>query len=167
MGRERPGDGRGRLPSGRFAHLEGAPTVRAATGPIPRIVEVADKYARDKGIPAGRQAQYAKVDEERAGHVAQAYEEMKHNSSDPAVQAAYNVLVRQTIAQYGAFLEAGYQFCFIDINSDVGLAHTESPFNAMRELRADQRMGVFPTNEGFGKLDAGVDDNPLLATTEY
>jgi len=164
---ERAGDGGGRLPSRRFARLEGAPTIRAATGPIPRIVEVADKYARDNGIPAGRQAQYAEVDEQRAERIAQAYEEMEHNPSDPAVQAAYNDLVSQTIAQYEALLNAGYQFYFIDINSDVGLEYAESPFNAMRELRADQRMGVFPTNEGFGTLDAAVDDNPLLATTKY
>tara|TARA_X000001382_G_scaffold21505_1_gene13105 strand:+ start:8213 stop:17179 length:8967 start_codon:yes stop_codon:yes gene_type:complete len=167
VGSERAGDGGRRLPSGRFARLEGSPTVRAATGPIPRIVEVADKYARDNGIPAGRQAQYARVDEERAERIAQAYEEMEHNPSDPAVQAAYNDLVRQTIAQYEALLEAGYQFYFIDINSDVGLEYVESLFNAMRELRADQRMGVFPTDEGFGTLDADVDDNPLLATTKY
>ncbi|MFN7611045.1 MAG: hypothetical protein ACK5QX_08940, partial [bacterium] len=41
------------------------------------------------------------------------------------------------------------------------------PWNAMRDLRANQRMGVFATESGFGSgaTDIDVADNPLLADT--
>lgn len=159
---EQTGDRAGRYSSGSLAPLEGAPTVAGAAGPDPRLVAVAEQYARDNGIRLRRQAAYAKVDPERAARIAAAYEAMPHAPNDPRVKEAYDDLARQTLAQYLALTRAGYTFTFMDPANDP---YQGNPWNAMRDLRANQRMAVFPTEAGFGSSDLDVSNNPLLADT--
>ena len=151
---------------GRFlAPLEGSPRVRGASGPDQRLVDVAEKYARDNGIDLRRQAEYVRVDPDRATRIAEAYDRMENNPSDPKVRVAYEDMIRQTIAQYRALADAGYVFWFIDQNNDDG--YLSSPWNAMRDIRANQSMGVFPTEAGYGSAETEIsqDENPLLADT--
>ena len=155
-------DGEGGAESRGPAPLEGAPNVRGAAGPDPRLVEVARLYAANNGIPLRRQAEYVKVDPERAARIAAAYEAMPHSPTDKRVRAAYEDLIRQTRAQYDALIEAGYEFWFMDPAADP---YAGNPWNAMRDLRASQRMAVFPTEAGFGSSELDVADNPLLADT--
>ena len=157
------GDGRGSDQGRGLAPLEGAP--RNLQGPIPELVAVAERYARDNGIPFGRQAEYAEVDPERAARIAQAYEDMQHAPNDPAVQEAYADLIRQTRAQYDALVEAGYVFTFFDGASDP---YAGNPAAAMRDLRNNKRMAVYGTYDGYGTegITAGaLADNPMLADT--
>lgn len=162
----RPGDGSGRAASGRIAPLEGAPSVPGFHGPDPRLVAVAEQYAKDNGIPLKRQSKYVKVDVVRAERIAQAYDEMEHNPNDPVVKEAYENLIKQTRAQYDALVAAGYSFWFIDLDQQSNLDYVSTPWNAMRDIRANQMMGVFPTIGGFGSDEAvDVSDNPLLADT--
>ena len=145
-----------------LAPLEGAPRVSGATGPDPNLVAVAERYARDNGIPLRRQAAYAKVDEDRASRIAAAYDEMKHAPNDPVVREAYENLIQQTLAQYRALEQDGYQFYFYDETTDP---YDGKPWNAMRDLRANKRMAVFTSLAGFGTEPTDVSDNPLLAET--
>lgn len=160
---EQAGDGAGRGTGASTTPLPGAPVIQGATGPDPRLVAVAEQYARDNGIDLKRQAEYVQVDPERAARIAQAYEEMQHAPNDPAVQEAYQNLIQQTVAQYRALEAAGYKFWFIDPENDP----YKSPFDAMREMRASQTMGVFPTVAGFGSgaTDVDITDNPLMGDT--
>lgn len=160
---EQAGDRGGRRPGAGPAPLPGAPVIEGATGPDPRLVSVAEQYARDNGIDLKRQSEYATVDPERAARIAQAYEEMQHAPNDPAVQEAYQNLIQQTVAQYRALEAAGYRFWFVDPTNDP----YKSPWDAMREMRASQTMGVFPTVAGFGSgaTDVDISDNPLMADT--
>lgn len=164
-GRDQPaGDRAGRYASGSLAPLEGAPNVAGASGPDPRLVAVAEQYARDNGIPLRRQGEYAQVDPERAARIAAAYDAMVHAPQDPAVREAYENLIQQTLAQYRALEAAGYRFYLIDESNDP---YGGNPWNAMRDLRANQTMGVFATEAGFGSgaTELNVEDNPLLADT--
>lgn len=158
-------DGRGR-PAGRsLAPLEGAPVIEGATGPDPRLVAVAEKYAADNNIPYRRQAKYVTVDENFAKRIAQAYEEMRHDPYNPRVIAAYDDLIRQTFAQYQALVDAGYEFTFFDSSSDP---YQGNPWNAMRDLRANKRMAVYGTYDGYGTSgisSVDLEENPLLADT--
>ncbi len=156
------GNGEGRYSSGGLAPLEGAPNVAGASGPDARLVAVAEQYARENGIDLRRQATYVQVDPERAARIAAAYEVMPHAPQDPAVAEAYQNLIEQTLAQYRALEAAGYQFYFFDETSDP---YKGNPWNAMRDLRANQTMGVFATEAGFGSSDLDVSNNPLLADT--
>jgi hypothetical protein len=158
------GRGTGGYSSGGLAPLEGAPNVVGAAGPDAELVAVAERYAAANGIELRRQAEFVEVDPERAARIAQAYEEMEHSPQDPVVLEAYQNLIAQTVAQYDALVEAGYEFYFFDENSDP---YDGNPWNAMRDLRANKRMGVFSTEAGFGSgaTDLNVDDNPMLAET--
>ncbi|WOB06453.1 LPD38 domain-containing protein [Piscinibacter gummiphilus] len=142
---DRDGDGR---PARRgLAPLAGAPSVAGAAGPDARLVEVAESYARANGIELRRQAEYVDVDPERAARIAAAYEAMPHAPQDPKVREAYENLIRQTVAQYRALEAAGYRFYLFDESNDP---YEGNPWNAMRDLRANQVMGVFATEAGFG-----------------
>lgn len=157
-------DRAGRDAGGEVAPLEGAPIIQGATGPDPRIVAVAERYAEDNGVSYTRQKEYVKVDEDRARRIAAAYDAMPHAPQDPAVKEAYTNLIEQTRAQYDALVDAGYQFYLHDETNDP---YGGNPWNAMRDLRANQTMGVFATEAGFGSgaTELNVDDNPLLAAT--
>lgn len=89
---------------------------------------------------------------------------MPHAPQDPAVKEAFQNLADQTIAQYRALEKAGYKFYLFDESNDP---YQGNPWNAMRELRSKQSMGVFATNAGFGS-DEGFnsDGNPMLAETD-
>jgi hypothetical protein len=158
------GTGTGWDSPGGFTPLPGAPKVEGASGPDPRLIAVAEQYAASLGIPLKRQSDYVKVDPVRAAAIAEAYDTMQHAPQDPAVKEAYANLIQQTVAQYRALEAAGYKFYFFDETNDP---YQGNPWNAMRDLRANQRMGVFATESGFGSgaTELNVDDNPLLADT--
>ena len=146
--------------------LPGAPVVKGAAGPDPRLVAVAERYARDNGIELRRQAEYVKADPERGKRIADAYASMAHDPQNPRVKEAYQNLIQQTRAQYDALAAAGYKFWFMDMNLADNQEYASSPWNAMRDIRANQEMGVFPTESGFGSSeDFTPDSNPLLADT--
>lgn len=163
-GNETNRDRAGRQEGRELAPLAGAPAIEGATGPDPRIVAVAEQYAKDNGIKLTRQPRYVEVNEARAKRIAAAYDAMPHAPQDPRVKAAYQNMIDQTVAQYRALEKAGYKFWLFDENNDP---YEGNPWNAMRDLRSGQRMGVFATEAGFGSgaTDLNVDDNPLLADT--
>jgi len=156
------GDGAGRASVRSLAPLEGAPSIKGASGPDPNLIAVAESYARDRGIDLKRQAYYASVDEDRARRIAAAYEAMPHAPNDPVVKEAYENLISQLRDQYDALVQAGYKFWFFDENTDP---YAGNPWNAMRDLRATKSMGVFATEAGFGTSDFNASGNPLLVET--
>jgi len=155
--------------TGKYEALPGAPTLKDATGPIPELVDVAESYAKKFGVPYTRQAEYVQVDEDFAKSIAKAYEEMKHNPTDPKVKEAYDDLIRQTTDQYNALTEAGYEFTFFDGETDP---YNGNPVDAMRDLRANKKMAVYGTYAGYGtgsELNIGLDDpsgGPRLSVDE-
>jgi hypothetical protein len=162
------GDRTGRTESSAIAPLEGAPTIQGVNGPDPQLVAVADQYAKDNGIPFKRQAEYVKVDEERASRIADAYEEMINDPQNPKVKEAYQDLIKQTTAQYQALVDAGYKFWFMDLNIPSNLEYASTPYNAIRDMRNNKQMGVFPTTDGYGESEiseSDIENNPLLADT--
>lgn len=142
-----------------------SPAVGAAYGPDPELNRVADVYAAKNGVTLTRQSEYAKVDPVKARRIAAAYAAMADAPSDPAVAASYDALIRETRAQYDALTEAGYSFYFIDPNTEEGQRYIASPWTALRELRTEKRMGVFPTESGYGSSGGVSNTNPMLADT--
>ena len=163
----KPRRGRGLTGPSFEAPLQGAPSVPSVHGPDPRIVAVAERVAARNGIPFKRQSEYVKVDPARGKRLADAYEEMKHEPQNPAVKEAYQNLIKQTKEQYQALVDAGYKFWFVDLDKPSNLEYISSPWNAMRDLRQNQEMGVFATDDGFGTSDFDPKDNPLFEQTKY
>ena len=148
--------------------LEGAPLMKKrknVSGADLELTNLAEAYAKDKGIDYRRQSEYVKVDPNRAKRIAEEYEKMKHEPNNPKVKEAYQNLIDQTLDQYKVLKDAGYEFYFFDETNDP---YNGSPWAAMEELRNDKKMAVFSTESGFGtdeKVD--VSDNPMLADTGF
>lgn len=144
--------------------LEGAPIVEGVTGADPELTYWAEEYAKRNNIPYKRQSSYVEVDESRAKRIAEAYDKMEHNPSDPKVKEAFQNLINQTIAQYRILEEAGYKFYLFDETNDP---YNGNPYNAMRDLRSNKVMGSFATEAGFGSgaTEINVEDNPMLQDT--
>ena len=158
-------DGRRRQEGGSLAPLEGAPIIQGATGPDPSLVAAAERYAAQKGITFIRQGEYVKISPEFSTRIASAYSDMQNAPNDPVVKEAYQNLIRQTIDQYMALVDAGYTFSFFDSNTDP---YEGNPYNAMRDLRKNKRMAVYGTYDGYGTegiTGAELDNNPMLVDT--
>jgi hypothetical protein len=161
-----PASKRATAQAARLAPLAGAPAVAGFHGPDPRLVGVAEAYAKANGISLKRQAEYVQINESVAKRLADAYEAMPHAPQDPKVKAAFANLIKQTTAQYQALADAGYKFWFTDLSKPDNAEYLASPWNAMRDIRANQQMGIFPTNEGYGSdSDFKPENNPMLADT--
>lgn len=159
---ERPGRdiragavGRGELGAGQegvsaapLQPLPGAPKLNGEQfGPIPELVSVAEAYAEKAGIRYTRQPVYVPITPSRSERIAQAYEDAKHEPTNPDVRRAYRALITQTRAQYDALIDAGYTFTFFDNDSDP---YDGNPWNAMRDLRDNKTMAVYSTLAGYG-----------------
>jgi hypothetical protein len=159
------GDGRGRDQGRSLTPLKGTPVIQGATGPDPRLVRVAEKYAKDNNIPYTRQGEYVKIDPEFARSLAAAYEAMPHEPKNKKVKEAFADLAKQVRQQYDALTDAGYRFTFFDSKSDP---YGGNPWNAMRDLRANKRMAVYGTYDGYGTegiTGAAIENNPMLQDT--
>lgn len=129
-----------------------------------RIVDTAKQYAADKGLKYNPLQEYVQVNPERAQKIAEAFEKMKNNPSDPKVKKTYDALIDETMAQYEAARKSGIKFEFMPQNVDL----YGNPRNAINDLVTNRRMYVFPTEEGFGSINKASETNPLLQKTgEY
>lgn len=135
---------------------------RMSPGPVAGVRELASRYMAANGMPVRHQSTYITVDVERAKRIADEYEKMESNPQDPEVKAAYDALVAETVAQYEALLELGMTFEFI-----VGEDPYASPRDAIIDMQENNHLWVFPTDDGFGSINESVEDNPLLAMTDY
>jgi hypothetical protein len=156
----------GRRDQGRsLAPLEGAPVIQGATGPDPRLVDVAEAYAQANNIPYTRQGEYVEINTEFAESLAAAYEAMPHDPKNKKVKEAFADLAKQVRQQYDALVNAGYQFTFFDSTNDP---YDGNPWNAMRDLRTNKRMAVYGTYDGYGTegiTGAAIENNPMLQDT--
>lgn len=126
-----------------------------------RIVDAANQYMADRGLLYNPQTTYTQVDVNRAKKIANAYEKMKDNPSDPKVKKAYDALINETMGQYEAARKAGVKFEFMPEGQDV----YGNPRNAINDIVTNQHMFVFPTESGFGSLTEAQAANPLLQKT--
>jgi hypothetical protein len=130
------------------------------TRPIPWAVDSANSYLKRFGQEHLLPEEFAKFDPEMAAKYAQAFEEMKHDPSNPAVRRAFEALVEETGAQYRALKDAGAEFRFNKPGEDP---YAASPAMGYPEFRDQRTLSVFPTLEGYGSAESGlIDNNPLL-----
>ena len=132
-------------------------------GANPVARQAAANYMADKSYrPA---TQYMPVNEERAKRIAQAYEDMKDDPSNPRVKASYEAMARETLAQYAEIKKTGLQVEFI--SEDMDDPYKFSPRLAIIDVNNNNHLWVFPTDFGYGESGA-LDDpnNPMLAYTD-
>lgn len=128
-------------------------------GPSASIREVAKAYASAAGINYQPPRDYVRVDPDRAKRIADAFDAMPHNPKDPAVKAAYDALISETLAQWEAIKAAGLQVEFIEGADPYG-----NPRNAILDITENNHMWVYPTTAGFGTgAEVDTSDSPMLA----
>jgi hypothetical protein len=146
--------------------LEGLPSKINVGGTIEefgtdqRLVDIAKGVTEKKGLVYSPQLKYAEIDPDRATRLANQYELMQNNPSDPKVKKAYNAMIDETLDQYEALRKAGYQFNFMPEGGDI----YGNPRNAINDIVMNKRLSVFPTEQGFGGPSAAkaLEANPLL-----
>ena len=138
---------------------------RIKAGPSVRIRRVAQEYMRRAGFPYNPPTKYVKVDVERATRIADAYDQMKNNPSDPRVKAAYEQMAKETLAQWEAIKADGFTAEFYPEDFDP---YPDSPRLVIEDINRNNHMYVFPTEDGYG--ETGISDkdreaNPMLQET--
>jgi hypothetical protein len=136
-------------------------------GPNGKLQDIAKDYMTKAGLPYEPPKQYEKVDPERATRIAQAFEDMKHDPNDPKVQASYEAMAKETIAQWDALKAAGVKVEWI--KSGQADPYADSPRRAAMDVSLHKHWWGFPTDDGFGSGDAAskeaMKNNPLLRPT--
>ena len=120
------------------------------------------KYLDDKGFPVSRAGEYVEVDADRAGRIAQAFDDAEHRPDDPEVQAAYAAMIDETLEQFRYIEATGLEVEFITPDMDDPYGGSSSAL--IDDVRDNNHMWVYPTLSGFG--DNSIQDNPLLAPTD-
>lgn len=126
------------------------------------IQESARKLSHDTGVPLYELEKYLWPDKAYSEAVAREFDLMKHDPSDPRVAASYEQLKQETLAQYEQMLRDGVKPYFIKGDDP----YKDSPYLALMDIGQNKRLGVFPTDNGFG-TDAGFapTGHPLLEET--
>jgi len=128
-----------------------------------RLVDIAQRYAQDKGLTYNPLKTYADVDVDRAKRLALAYQLMKNEPNNPAVKKSYSKMIDETLDQYEALRKQGYKFDFMPASGDI----YGNPRNAINDIVTNKHLSVFPTVQGFGGPSAAAasEANPLLQKT--
>jgi hypothetical protein len=111
--RARPGEGRPRLIGLPTEHVTKAGYY--VSGPMGKVHDIDEQFIKDAGLPYNPPKTHADVDVERAKKIAQAFDQMKHDSEDPRVKASYDAMIRETLAQYRATKKAGTKLFRVEL----------------------------------------------------
>jgi hypothetical protein len=134
------------------------PLAGAPEGDRPNAIArtAAAAYAKKAGIDYQPLKDYRYLYPKAAKNVADAYEAMKHDPTDPKVAKSYAAFKAETLAQYKQMQKAGVK---VDLDPSY-------PYKNPREMHTDVRdnnhMSIYPTEAGFGSSDAAPTDHPLM-----
>jgi hypothetical protein len=143
--------------------IGGMPEDAEAAG-VPKVKETARAYAKLKNIlGVTDDVAPTPVKTERAKKIAQAYEDMKHDPTNPDVQKAYKALIDETAEQYKHIKQSGLKTTKITPDMKNPYANSEA---MLQDIEQNNHMYYYPTEQGFGSGAAGVPDHPLLQSVE-
>jgi hypothetical protein len=135
-------------------------------GPIGRLKDAAAEYMKQSGMPYDPPKNYGKLDKERSAKVADAYDKMKDDPTDPAVAKSYAALARETLAQWEVIKKTGLKVEWVKPGQKDPYAL--SPRLAAMDVSMNNHWWGYPTDLGYGgaagKSDKGK-DNPMLKPT--
>jgi hypothetical protein len=137
------------------------PGAKLFSDPNPETKQIADKYKKDKGITTPEGEAFRELDEARSKELADAYQAMKDDPSNPEVKEAYEALASETMDQYQAMQESGYT---IELWEGEGEPYANSG-EMIADVRDNKHMYVLSTENEFGDdpiSDQKRSENPLL-----
>ena len=130
-----------------------------------KAVEAAKSYAKKSGIEYQEVEERIPVSRERAEKIAREFDLMEHRPNDPDVAAAYDALIKETLAQFETVLETGLKIEFFTGEDP----YPNTPREAILDVIEDNHLWVYPTEPSSFGNDGAFDDsnNPLLQETEF
>lgn len=134
--------------------------------PNPETATIASNYKKSKGIKTEAGEKITELDVEQSKEIADAYEAMEHNPNDPEVKEAYSALAEETLSQYKAMEEAGYE---VEIYEGEGEPYANST-EMIADLKDNKHIYIFSTESGFG--EGGISEqqrgeNVMLGSTKH
>lgn len=131
----------------------------AAPKPSEEVRNLAKEYARVAGIPyRSGERPYATAPEPLLKDVADFYEAAQHAPEDPAVQASYDALTKETADQYQQMVDAGYT---IEPWREQGQPYKDSAA-MVADVRDNNHLYYFPTEKGYGNAGDAASKNAML-----
>ncbi|HMH96295.1 MAG TPA: hypothetical protein VK577_06915, partial [Bradyrhizobium sp.] len=130
-------------------------------GPIGAVHDVAKQYMEHTGRPYERAEAYRPLDVEHSTAIAKAFDEMKHEPSNPRVKASYEALAKETGDQYRAIKKSGLKV--EPIGPDMPDPYAANPRLAAKDVAENNHLWFFPTEGGFGaEKGAASAEHPML-----
>lgn len=127
-----------------------------AATPLRELEDISNKFASRRDAPPPI-TQYPDYDVEHAARVAHAFEDMKHNPSDPEVKRTYEALIDETMDQLRSADKLGLKFNAIKPGDNIDDAYRL----AYPNLADKGQFSFFPTDQGFGS-SPDTAGHPLL-----
>jgi hypothetical protein len=134
-------------------------------GPSGKIHDTADSYMKKAGLTYNPPHRYVHVDADNATDVAEAFAQMKHDPDDPKVKAAYDALVKETLAQWQEVKKTGLKVQWIKEGDQDPYVESLNFIHA--DNRDNDHLWEFPTDLGYGTEDPTArNNNPMLQPTD-
>jgi hypothetical protein len=118
--------------------------------------------AKQSGLTDPKAIKDIKVNPEVSARIAQAFDQMKHNPNDPAVQEAYEALINEVTQQYDDLQKQGLSISKMKEGMDNPY---KSSADIVSDVKNNKHLWYYPTEQGYGSGDAL--DNPLLKQTKH
>lgn len=119
-----------------------------------KLEEIVESILKNESSPPK-----VKINPEHGKMIADAYEVMEHNPNHPDVKAAYGALIDETKNQFSDIMKKGLKISRIKPNMD-------NPYKSSKDMHKDikenNHLWYFPTEQGFGSGDSDTNDHPLL-----
>lgn len=136
---------------------------KAAAKGSDKIRAQADEYMKAKGLNPSVEAAAVKADPARGAKIAQEYEQMRHNPSDPRVKASYDALIKETVDQFQTIKKSGLKI--EKITPEMGNPYPKGSADVAKDIHENNHLYYYPTEAGFGSSGKQAADHPLLADT--
>lgn len=124
------------------------------------VIDALQEFGRKIGRPFKKAQPISPVDTQKMIAIADAYENMQHDPSNPEVKQAYDAFKAETKEQFEYFQSLGFTF--------KPTKGTDSPYSNSKEMSEDvsnnKNLFFVPTENEFGTGDKSI-DNPLLEKT--
>lgn len=122
------------------------------------VIKVSEKYKKDNNIDTTPAEKIYELDLDNSKEIADAYENMTDNPSDPKVKKAYTALANEVTSQFNALTDAGFE---VEIYEGKGEPYANSE-EVLKDLKENKKLRILSTESDFGDGDLISKDNPML-----
>lgn len=113
--------------------------------PVKEARDISNEYKRRNGLPIEDNGIITSLDKDHQKAIADEFEAMEHRPNDPDVQAAYEAMAEETLAQYELMKEKGIVF---ELYEGEGEPYASSE-EMIADVRDNKHLYVLSTEKAF------------------